>query len=543
MQIRGYKVRLPLDLLLVATANPEDYTHRGRIVSRSRTGSARRSGPITRSSWRRRSGSWTRRPRTPPGDLPVRVPTFMKEVLAALTAELRRSPHVNQQSGVSVRFSIRNLEMLEAALLPAGPPGARRGRPRVCDLPAVLQASLGRVEFDTVEEGREEGSSSGHSATRCCRSASTGRVRLGAAPHPVRRGFEARRPTSCPPGPARPVRRPAGPGQAPGPARHRGEPGAAASRPGVRPRGPPPVPPAQQGRRRAHRRVRLRRGGRLRAGLTATAAARKERLPPCRNLSHASGTALRPLWRSPCCSPSRSATPKGQEGSDRGRHRRPLLGRTPIVATFMLPAGASADSQSPWSSGPTAGPAAAPDVVWPATLVERATAIPTWDSRGFSESGGEASVGAPGFEVEDARALIDYLAGAPRSCWTAPPRAAPPGPPRTRRPDRPLRRRPHGHAHVPRLPARQPVTHLLTLARSRVSSVRFTYSRWDDTQDPLGPDVSSGDLLDAMSEDILAGEGARGALRRLLRRGIRGLLRHRCPAARLREARRRRRSG
>jgi uncharacterized protein with von Willebrand factor type A (vWA) domain len=70
--------------------------------------------------------------------------------------------------------------------------------------------------------------------------------------------------------------------------------------------------------------------------------------------------------------------------------------------------------------------------------------------------------------------------------------------------------------------------------------VRFSYSRWDGSQDPLGPDISSGDLLDAMSDDILAGEGAEGALRRLLRRGIRGRFSGTdALAARLREARRR----
>ena len=68
--------------------------------------------------------------------------------------------------------------------------------------------------------------------------------------------------------------------------------------------------------------------------------------------------------------------------------------------------------------------------------------------------------------------------------------------------------------------------------------MRFEYSRWDGSQDPLGPDVSSGDLLDAMSDDILSGEGADGALRRLLRRGIRGRFSGTdALAARLREAR------
>ena len=95
--------------------------------------------------------------RPPAGDVPVRVPEFMKEVLASLTAELRRSPHVNQRSGVSVRFSIGNLESLAAAAVRrATRAGEPEAVPRPCDLPTVLAGSLGRIELETVEEGREE---------------------------------------------------------------------------------------------------------------------------------------------------------------------------------------------------------------------------------------------------------------------------------------------------------------------------------------------------------------------------------------------------
>jgi magnesium chelatase subunit I len=157
VQIRGYRIRLPLDLLLVATANPEDYTHRGRIVSPLKD----RFGTQVRTHYPETSDEEIRimdqEARSPAEGWPVRVPTFMKEVLAALTQELRHSPNVNQRSGVSVRFSIGNLETFRAAAVRravrAGEPEAV---PRPCDLPAVLDASVGRVEFDTVEEGREE---------------------------------------------------------------------------------------------------------------------------------------------------------------------------------------------------------------------------------------------------------------------------------------------------------------------------------------------------------------------------------------------------
>jgi magnesium chelatase subunit I len=159
VQIRGYQIRMPLDLLLVATANPEDYTHRGRIVSplKDRFGTQVRTHyPLTPAEEIRIMEQEARPPAG--GDrVPVRVPAFMKELLAAVTSELRRSPHVNHRSGVSVRYSIGNLETLVAAALRrAARTGESEAVPRVVDLPAVLAGSLGRIEFDAIEEGREE---------------------------------------------------------------------------------------------------------------------------------------------------------------------------------------------------------------------------------------------------------------------------------------------------------------------------------------------------------------------------------------------------
>jgi magnesium chelatase subunit I len=157
IQIRGYRIRLPLDLLLVATANPDDYTHRGRIVSPLKD----RFGTQVRTHYPETVAEEIRimdQEATPPvAHVPVRVPAFMKEVVAALTAELRRSPHVNHRSGISVRYSIGNIETLSAAAVRrAARSGEPEAVPRVCDLPAVLASSEGRVEFDTVEEGRED---------------------------------------------------------------------------------------------------------------------------------------------------------------------------------------------------------------------------------------------------------------------------------------------------------------------------------------------------------------------------------------------------
>jgi magnesium chelatase subunit I len=157
VQIRGYRIRLPLDLLLVATANPDDYTHRGRIVSPLKD----RFGTQVRTHYPEdltdEIAVMEQEARPTPAAIPVRVPAFMKEIVAALTHELRRSPHVNHRSGISVRYSIGNLETLTAAAIRrAARAGEPEAVPRVCDLPAVLGSSEGRVEFDTIEEGRED---------------------------------------------------------------------------------------------------------------------------------------------------------------------------------------------------------------------------------------------------------------------------------------------------------------------------------------------------------------------------------------------------
>src|SRR5207237_4142760 len=126
VQVRGYQIRLSLDMLLVATANPEDYTHRGRIVSPLKD----RFGTQVRTHYPETLGDEIRimdqEARPPAGEIPVRVPAFMKEVLGALTGELRRSPQVNHASGVSVRYTIGNLETLAAASVR---PAARAGEP------------------------------------------------------------------------------------------------------------------------------------------------------------------------------------------------------------------------------------------------------------------------------------------------------------------------------------------------------------------------------------------------------------------------------
>jgi magnesium chelatase subunit I len=156
VQVRGYTLRLPLDVLLVATANPDDYTNRGRIISPLKD----RFGAQVRTHYPRSTADEIaivhQEASPPPGDVPVHVPRFMDEVLAEMAHQLRQSDQVNQRSGVSVRWTIGAHEtMVAGAVRRAVRTGESRAVPRVSDLWAVVPAALGRVEFDTLEEGHE----------------------------------------------------------------------------------------------------------------------------------------------------------------------------------------------------------------------------------------------------------------------------------------------------------------------------------------------------------------------------------------------------
>jgi magnesium chelatase subunit I len=158
IQIRGFRVRLPLDICVVASANPEDYTNRGRIITplKDRYGAeirthypkdiaieidimdAERSALLESDGYR------------------ITVPQFMKEIIAETTSMAREHADINQRSGVSVRMSIANYESLISNAL-------RRSIllredevvPRISDLPSILPSSCGKIELETVEEGKE----------------------------------------------------------------------------------------------------------------------------------------------------------------------------------------------------------------------------------------------------------------------------------------------------------------------------------------------------------------------------------------------------
>ncbi len=157
VQIRGYKIRLPLDVVLFASANPEDYTNRGRIITplKDRFGAQIRTHYPLDADLEAEVVELEARPFVGPG-ISVDVPPYMAELVAEISQQARRSPHVNQRSGVSVRLTIANHETLVAnAARRALRHGETHAVPRVSDLDALVASTAGKIEFETVDEGRE----------------------------------------------------------------------------------------------------------------------------------------------------------------------------------------------------------------------------------------------------------------------------------------------------------------------------------------------------------------------------------------------------
>src|SRR5689334_2003521 len=184
IQVRGYTLRLPLDVVLVASANPEDYTNRGRIITplKDRFGAEVRThyprtledelALITQEA----DVAWEG------GDPGAELPDHLVEVIARFTRLVRESPAADARSGVSARFAIAAAESAAAAAVrrTALIAEAHDEVPvaRVCDLPAIVSTLRGKVEFEVSEEGREE-EILGHLLRRAI--ADTFRARLGGA--------------------------------------------------------------------------------------------------------------------------------------------------------------------------------------------------------------------------------------------------------------------------------------------------------------------------------------------------------------------------
>ncbi|MBL6690465.1 MAG: sigma 54-interacting transcriptional regulator [Pseudomonadales bacterium] len=158
IQIRGHKIRLDLDIMIVATANPEDYTNRGRIITplKDRYGSQIRTH-YPETILEEIAIMEQEQRKLDLGEYREDVPPFMSQIVAEITQQARKSPDINQRSGVSVRASVSNYEALLAnALRRAIEVGEQDVVPRISDLPFIMPSLQGKVEFEAMEEGREE---------------------------------------------------------------------------------------------------------------------------------------------------------------------------------------------------------------------------------------------------------------------------------------------------------------------------------------------------------------------------------------------------
>ncbi|NOX52370.1 MAG: magnesium chelatase [Gammaproteobacteria bacterium] len=158
VQIRGHKVRLPIDVFILATANPEDYTNRGRIITPLKD----RYGAQIRTHYPEHIDQEIEILRQEANvlqmsDYLLTVPDFMTEIIAEITHHARRSPDINQRSGVSVRASISNYETMVAnAYRRALVLNESAVVPRISDLDFIAPSFQGKVEFEAMEEGQED---------------------------------------------------------------------------------------------------------------------------------------------------------------------------------------------------------------------------------------------------------------------------------------------------------------------------------------------------------------------------------------------------
>jgi magnesium chelatase subunit I len=154
VQIRGYPIRLNLDVCLVFSANPEDYTNRGRIVTplKDRIGSVIRTHypeTIAEGIEIARQNAWVERG----SEVTVTMPPFMAEIIEQVVRLARSSPHVSQSSGVSVRTTIANVETVTSNAERRGIlTGERQVVPRICDLNYLVASCRGKIEMTLAEE-------------------------------------------------------------------------------------------------------------------------------------------------------------------------------------------------------------------------------------------------------------------------------------------------------------------------------------------------------------------------------------------------------
>jgi len=159
VQVKGYKIRLPLDICLVATANPEDYTNRGRIITPLKDrfqAHLRTHYPLDKETETKimlQEANVIER-----DGFALKIPQFIYDILSEITFQARSSNEINQRSGVSVRASIANYESLVAkAEKRAITLGEREVTPRITDFPSIISSTLGKIELEYMgEEMKEE---------------------------------------------------------------------------------------------------------------------------------------------------------------------------------------------------------------------------------------------------------------------------------------------------------------------------------------------------------------------------------------------------
>ncbi|MCW2553597.1 MAG: putative magnesium chelatase, partial [Mycobacterium sp.] len=152
IQVRGYTLRLPLDVLVVASANPEDYTNRGRIITPLKD----RFGAEIRTHYPRELAAEVGVIKQE-AHLPAAVPDYLLQILARFARALRESQSVDQRSGVSARFAIAAAETVAAAATHRSAIlGEQDPVARVVDLGTIIDVLRGKLEFESGEEGREQ---------------------------------------------------------------------------------------------------------------------------------------------------------------------------------------------------------------------------------------------------------------------------------------------------------------------------------------------------------------------------------------------------
>ena len=158
VQIRGFQVRLPLDVMVVATANPEDYTNRGRIITPLKD----RFGAQIRTHYPRSGAQEVEiveqeRASFEGLGVSLHVPAYMRELVAEISQLARRTAQINQRSGVSVRLSIANYETLCAnSIRRAIQLQEPEAVPRISDLVALAASTSGKLELETWEDGEDQ---------------------------------------------------------------------------------------------------------------------------------------------------------------------------------------------------------------------------------------------------------------------------------------------------------------------------------------------------------------------------------------------------